>query len=107
MNDEQDRFMEFQRAIGRVKRHYAPHEPNTARVLPAEMIADMKALCDLAIRDFERDTQSDFDQWKHTSFGRRCVCAVGEDWAYECFLVGRNWRPPKNLATEQSTKVKK
>jgi hypothetical protein len=86
----------MQHAIDRVKRHYAPHEPNTPRVPLSEMLDDMKALCDLAIQEYERDTQADFNQWKHTSFGRKCLYVVGEDRTYQCFLAGRNWRPPKH-----------
>lgn len=86
--------MSIGQAISRVKRHFEEHEPNTPRALLSEMLDDMGALCLAAIQEHERDVRADFDQWKHTSFGRRICQLVGHTAAYECFLAGRNWRPP-------------
>lgn len=45
----------MQHAIDRVKRHFAPHDPNTPRALLSEMLDDMKALCDLAIQKYDQE----------------------------------------------------
>ena len=86
----------IEKAIADVKRHLHPAQENA----PCTMLEDMYNLCQLAIKDHERDTRKDFEAWTRLPHGRRILQQIGLFNAYECFLAGRTWRPPTDSETK-------